>query len=479
MTPERVLVLQLARLGDLVQTWPLVRRLKAAWPGARLELVCEAGLVSLSDLGPPLAGVHGLEVGRLAALARHNPAAAARRLRERLQDLRRLRPEVLVNLNLSRLSLLLTHGVGAPALGYQPLAGGREFGRPPWLAYVFALAHARRLNRLHLSDVFRHLAPTAPEEPFPGATPGRAGGELRVGLVPGTRHPKRTWPPAAFARLICLVADRTAARFLLFGTGAERPLGEAIFRELPGRLRDRVLNRLGATGLAELAGELQGLSLLISGDTGTLHLAAALGVPCLGLYFGPAQAAETGPYGEGHLVLQAEPPCHPCREGDPCADPVCLRLLTPERVARVAAARLRGEPLHQEPLPPEVRLYDTGRDLLGACLNPLGGRPPELPDLVGLAYRHLGARLLGLANGGPQRLELPLPLRSSLTRLAQAARRHNPALSLPEAELLRPLKAFRAEAARQGLLQGRPQLWEELTAALESDFAHHLEVLAG
>lgn len=479
MSPRRVLVVQLARLGDLVQTWPLLRRLKAAWPEAGLAMVCDAGLIPLCALGPPVEQVHGLETSLLAALAQRQPVAAGRRLGARLQDLRACGCEVVVNVNFSRLSLLLTHGVGVPALGYRPLAGGREFGRPPWLAYVFALAHARRLNRLHVSDVFRHLAPAAPEEPFPAAFPGAAGGEPWVGLVPGTRHPKRTWPPAAFARLITLVAAEMPVRFVLFGTPAEQPLGEAIRRELPGSLLARLQNLMGETGLRELSEELTGLSLLISGDTGALHLAAALGVPCLGLFFGPAQAWETGPYGAGHLVLQAEPPCHPCREGEPCPDPECVRLLTPELVARVALARLRGEPLREESLPPQVRLYETGRDGLGASLRWGHGHPPTLGALIAGVYRRLAGRLLGLENGGPEREALPAALRPSLARLAEAVRGNDLALSPAEREFLLPLHAFRTEARRQGALQGRAELWEELAQALICDFADQLEILAG
>ncbi|MEJ5330589.1 MAG: glycosyltransferase family 9 protein [Desulfobaccales bacterium] len=479
MRPRRVLMLQLARLGDLVQTWPLLRRLQAAWPGAGLEMVCDAGLIPLCALGPPVEQVHGLETGFLAALAQREPVAAGRRLGARLQELRARGCEVAVNVNLSRLSLLLSHGLGLPVLGYQPLAGGREFGRSPWLAYVFALAHARRLNRLHVSDVFRHLAPAAPEEPIPAAFPGPADGEPWVGLVPGTRHPKRTWPPVAFARLISLVAAEMPVRFVLLGARAEQSLGEAIRRELPESLRARLQDLMGKTGLRELSGELTGLNLLISGDTGTLHLAAALGVPCLGLFFGPAQAWETGPYGAGHLVLQAEPPCHPCREGEPCPAPECLRLLTPELVARVALSRLRGEPLGEVSMPPQVRLYETGRDGLGASLRGGHGHPPTLPDLIAGVYRRLAVRLLGLENGGPEREGLPVALRSSLARLAEAVRGKDPALSPAERALLRPLQAFRMEAGRQGALQGRPELWEELAQALISDFADQLEILAG
>jgi len=478
MTPKRVLVLQLARLGDLVQTWPLLRRLRAGGPQARLELVCDAGLAALTAWGPRLDGLFGLEMRDLAARAVREPAAVGRRLQAVLAELRRQGYEKVFNLNFSRLSLLLTHAVGAPARGYQPLLGGREFGRPPWLAYVFALAHVRRLNPLHLSDVFRHLAPVAPEDPPPGAARPSPGREPLLALVPGTRHPKRTWPPAAFAGFVRELSRHTPVRFLLVGTAGERPLGEAILRELSAPLRERVHNLLGRTGLGELPEHLLEADLVVGGDTGALHLAAALGVACLGLYFGPALAAETGPYGPGHLVLQAEPPCHPCREGDPCADPFCSRLLTPELAARAALALLAGERGTLPPLPPQVRLYRSSLDGLGAVYLPGDGRPPEAADLAAAAYRAVAGRLAGLNGAVDRPGEIPPDLKATLARLAGVVRGRNGDLAAAEPYLLLPLKAFRAEAVRQGTLQGRRALWEELAGRLAEEFALLLEAWA-
>jgi ADP-heptose:LPS heptosyltransferase len=247
-------------------------------------------------------------------------AAAYERVQRLAADLRARRYELIYNLNFSRLSLLLASLAGSEVRGYQPLRGGREYLRDPRLALVFAMVHARQVNRVHLSDVFRHLAPAAPAEPRP---PRRARmGEPIIALQLATRHPKRTWPVAAFARLANLLVERLGAWIWLLGTKGEATQGERLRTELTPAHRERVVNLQGRTDLGELAERLRQSHVLVSGDTGTLHLAAALGTRTVGVFLGPASCFETGPYGEGHYVFQAEPPCHPCTEaGGECPSP--------------------------------------------------------------------------------------------------------------------------------------------------------------
>ena len=70
-------------------------------------------------------------------------------------------------------------------------------------------------------------------------------------------------------------------------------------------------NLAGRTSLAELIGELQRCQLLLTNDTGTMHLAAHLGVPTVAI-FGSTEPALTGPLGEGHLVIRHQVECSPC-----------------------------------------------------------------------------------------------------------------------------------------------------------------------
>jgi len=452
----KVLVVQLARLGDLVQTWPLVRRLRHHDPGRRLEVLLDNRLQALQGLGPAVDRVWGLDLAGLPLLAQQDFSAAYDRVQRLADSFRGRGYDRVYNLNFSRVSLLLSHLVGGAIRGYQPARGGREFLREPWLALVFALVHARQVNRVHLSDVFRHLAPGRTPEPQPPA-PASGSGEPIIALQVGTRHARRTWPLQAFTRLAGLVVNRLGGRVWLLGTEDEKPQGEKLRRGLAPAQRERVDNLQGKTDLGELAARLQQARLLVSGDTGTLHLAAALGTRTVGVFLGPASCFETGPYGEGHYVFQAEPPCHPCAEaGAECPEPLCRPMIPPDAVADlVVSLCINGEIFTPPPLPAGTRLYRSFFDPLGVSYAPLGAGMRFI-DLVGQAYRRAGGELVGLTPPllPPQILPLGEDERRHLERLAAALNNGGGAAATSPwlAPALLPLRAFQEEMQRQQLL---------------------------
>ncbi|MHB8068405.1 MAG: glycosyltransferase family 9 protein [Desulfobaccales bacterium] len=481
--PRRILVLQLARLGDLVQTWPLLARLRQAYPDARLTLLTDQRLLALSAMGPRMDEVQGFDYLGLTSRVEQDWPGAYQQVAGLLQDLRTREFDLIFNLNFSRLSLLLTYLLGAPARGFLPAAGGREISRGPWLAWIYSLVHARRFNRFHLTDVFRHLAPDPAVAVTPAAPAVFPGGEPLIALQLATSHARRTWPLEHFTRLAEFFVSRMGARVLLLGTKAERGLGERLRSTISPASRERVVNLQGQTGLEELTAQLKQTNFLVSGDTGTLHLAAALGVPTLALFLGPALCFETGPYGCGHYVLQAEPPCHPCLEAaSPCPQEgqVCLQMLPPLAVAQLVAGLLeQGAVPPDLRLPAGARLYRSRIDAFGVFYQPLGDPSLRFLDLVGQAYRQTGVWLAGAAKefGGEGQgpvaqasrrctldsspnhpgatpyggRELSSTALEGLQALLDTLRRGVPApLEMPEvAAALKPLLAFQGEMQRQ------------------------------
>ncbi len=487
-TPRRILVLQLARLGDLVQTWPLLTRLRQAYPGAGLTLLTDQRLLALSDAGPCLDEILGFDYQGLTSQVEQDWPGAYQRVAGLLQDLRTREFDLVFNLNFSRLSLLLTYLLGAPAHGFLPAAGGREFSRGPWLAWIYSLVHARQFNRFHLTDVFRHLASAPALAATPSAAAPFPGGEPLIALQLATRHARRTWPLEHFTRLADFFVSRMGARVLLLGTKAERGLGERLRAALSPASRERVVNLQGQTGLAELAGQIKQTNFLVSGDTGTLHLAAALGVPCLALFLGPALCFETGPYGCGHYVLQAEPPCHPCLEAaSPCPQEgqVCLEMLPPLAVGQMVVGLLeQGAAPPDLRLPAGARVYRSRIDDFGVFYQPLGEPRLRFLDLVGQAYRLAGLWLANEMHEAEDRGQEPQPptptpygakeklspgdLRALAVLVASLKQGAPVQPDLPEvAAALKPLLAFHGEMARQGQ--------EELFSGVKSVFTSQLE----
>jgi len=248
------------------------------------------------------------------------------------------------------------------------------------------MAEDRRLVRFNLSDVWLALAPDAGPRPlfWPKPEKKRRGPGLRVGLHLGAKHHLRRWPVENFVSLTRALGRRLGEFTpVLTGAAEERALG-AKFE----KLGPPALNLMGRTDLSELSRVLAGLDLLVSADTGVLHLAAALGTPALALFFGPANGPETGPYGPGHLICQAEAPCGPCREGA-CRRRECLARPEPELAARLAGDILSGRP-PEGPLPPGHRVWRTGTDAFGQELTPVGRPPLTAEEALALALTWAG-----------------------------------------------------------------------------------------
>ena len=193
-------------------------------------------------------------------------------------------------------------------------------------------------------DFVEHLGLTVDEPRFPVTFPEQSvrGAGPRVAYLPCSRWPTKNWPPAHFSALIRRVHARAGGTAYLLG-GRE---DASVCDEIASAQESHVENLCGRTNLVELGGILKAMDLLVTVDSGPMHMAVAVGVPVLAL-FGSTDPARTGPYGKGHDVIQhGELPCQPCRSRT-CArrekDIACMRDLSPERVAEAALARLDKE----------------------------------------------------------------------------------------------------------------------------------------
>jgi heptosyltransferase II len=153
-----------------------------------------------------------------------------------------------------------------------------------------------------------------------------------IGINPGAAYgTAKRWPPERFAAAAALVSRRTGARVAIVGSAAERPLAEAIAAQLGGRAR--VL--CGETTLADLVGVLKQLRLLLTNDSGPMHLAAALGTPLVAV-FGSTDWSETAPFSERARVVREETECAPCRLRECPIDHRCMTRVGVDQVAATA-----------------------------------------------------------------------------------------------------------------------------------------------
>lgn len=400
---KRVLVVQLARLGDLIQTKRLV--LSASLPDAdgrapEVHLLTDASLTPLARELYPAAVCHGLAAhGPERAALVDDPAHLARVLANRgiFAELAGLDFERVYLLNHSGLSRAVS-ALFPPETVRGHFQRSGQPDKDPWAALAFRFMAARREAGLNLADFWAAFSPRLIPAHLVNPPAAPKGGGL--GVVMAGREPRRSLPPEILARLTAAALSRHASgRLVLLGTAAQAPAARELRRHLPPAVSHRVTDLTGKTGLDGLVREIAALDGLFTPDTGAMHLAAHLGTPVTAFFLSSAWCHETGPYGAGHTVWQAVPPCAPCLETAPCGHGLaCLSPFADPAMVRLAAGSAKAAP------PPGMVGFRTATDALGVVCRPFAGTDPT--HAAREAFRAFVAGHLGIPFEAPGRASL-------------------------------------------------------------------------
>ena len=404
----KALVIQLARMGDIAQSLHLGRDLKVA-EGHSVFMLVDQRLGDLVwKLAPWLDGVFTLDVEGYLRGFRNNAnwVSLWEALDGETGPIARERFDRVVNLNYGRLAGTVASVISGDVQVEGFHSSARGSCGDAWTDFFSGILQAnRRWNRFHLVDVFRSYASTRglePERSGPEATGWRGPGVLGIQL--GTRCAKRTWPAEAFVEVVLGFKAWQGADILLLGEEGERKTAQYVLDRAGG---PHVHDLVGRTSLSDLVDVLSGVDVLLSGDTGTLHLASWLGVRSVGIFFGPAYAFETGPYGAGHTVIQVEKGCSPCKETERCTERVCGETLTAEAVLCV----FRGEAFRLRP-----PLYAYRSEFRAGWLQylPVENRVASWEEILAFLYWGSAGQFLDALPGRFPSMELAIRcLRSS------------------------------------------------------------------
>ena len=331
----KILILKPSSLGDVIHALPVLRLLKQHFRHAEIFWWIDSALAPLIEGDPDLTGIVRFERKRWCK-PQHWP--------EMLRSIHWLRAQ---NFDLViDLQCLLRSGAFAWLARGKFLIGldeAREGARG-----FYDVAVRRPSFHTHAVDWYLAVLPPLgvpvhknftwlPERPPIAAAVNQKWfpeNSKLILLQPGARWLNKRWPVQHFAELVRALAQKFPdARFAVLGGKDDAPLGEYIFQAAP----EKVLNLCGTTTLPEMIEWVRRCDLLITNDTGPMHVAAAMNKPLVAL-FGPTAPERTGPYGQLQNVLRLDLPCSPCLKST-CAyekTDECLRALSPAMVlARV------------------------------------------------------------------------------------------------------------------------------------------------
>jgi len=361
---RRVLLVKFWGIGSLQLLTPAVRALRARYPLARLELLTLAPNAELAR------GLGAFDEVLTLDVSRAGWARLGARILRLLRALRARRYDTVFDFEFfTRFSAVVSLASGAPtshgfacperpraglhtatvpfnrywhvARNFRSLAGG-ENGRTVELAELSAFVPSARERSEATAALFEHGLVS--EGPLVALNPHA-----------GSLSLERRWPIESFAALARALVLEDGARVVVIGTREEAERSRELCARAGALPAGRLASLAGRLSIGATAALLRQCTAFVTNDSGPMHIAAALGVPTLGL-FGPETPVMYRPLGPRARWLYAPPPCSPCinvhdNKLARCVRgwPECMTNLTPERVLAAVREELDLARRHDEP----------------------------------------------------------------------------------------------------------------------------------
>jgi heptosyltransferase-1 len=332
---NKFLIVRLGSLGDVVHAIPVAAALRSEFPEAQIDWMVDPAYADL--------------LGLVSCINRRlpvDPRAFKRgperhQLRETIAALRREKYDVVIDLQGLLKSAILARSVrGQQTIGFprrhlrEPLARLFYTAAPdPGEATHVINKNLALLAPLQVQDRRLRFPLTIPRTPTVNSVLERYGVGGYVLINPGAAWPNKQWPPSRFGAVAAALFDEFDLRALVLWGPGERHQAFQVVEDSQG-----AAEMAPPTTMVDLFGLSQGASLMISGDTGPLHIAGAVNTPLVGL-FGPTRPERNGPWGLYDVTISRVEQCR-CEYRRVCRRPVaCIEGISIAEV--VAAVRQR------------------------------------------------------------------------------------------------------------------------------------------
>jgi heptosyltransferase-3 len=393
----KILIVQLARLGDIYQTWPAIRALKKAQPECEIHILTRAKFQAATDGLDAITRRWTLKSREiLEPLIEERPRIdeALAGVGALIEELSNEKFDRVINLSFSPLSSHLNYLLaqsGAVVSGYSRHSDGFLSIPDDASSYFYAQVGPGRANRIHLSEIFADVAGVTltPDDWCVNSAPAN-GTHAPIVVHIGASEAHKTYSTHKWLQVVSGLLQGYEGDIILVGSESEMQIGAAVAGVHGAR---QPINKVGQTTLSELFTLIAQSHLVIGCDSAPVHIAALTGTPVLNLSLGKVNFYETGPKSLGSRILSF------ASEDDLPSDWVISEALSmvtgsPSEIPTARVESVLG--IYTNHAPAAARQLDASADLSWEMIQAvyLGGLFPVANDEIFA----LGLTRLGEAN---------------------------------------------------------------------------------
>ncbi len=367
---KNIIILNLTRMGDLIQSTALFKKIKLIYPESRVKLLISKEFADIAPFLPYVDEIKPIDVTELSEILKANnfdlTIDVLKALGDMFDGILQVNYDLAVNLSHDEFSVYFLYMLNSlKNIGISVNREGTIISNDEMIAYIFSAVKNRKVSVLNLVDLYErtiksnktqykqhvnkiYLDTKKIDEEHNGNNEfevlkkyGIEESDNIVSFAIGASTELKKWRYDYFAELAkMLLNGDTKTKVVLLGANYDVKAGGFIESIVAN---ERLINLTGKTSVSDLVYVVRRSNLLITHDTGTMHIGVAVGTKLIVIYTGNVGFLETGPYAENQLLIAPDIGCFPCDFNLKCLNPVCQGLIKPEYIYDMSLMFLEKE----------------------------------------------------------------------------------------------------------------------------------------
>ncbi|MGC8555294.1 MAG: glycosyltransferase family 9 protein [Candidatus Acidulodesulfobacterium sp.] len=363
---KNIIILNLTRMGDLIQSTALFKKIKLAYPESRVKLIISKEFAEISPFLPYIDEIKPIDVTGLSEILKANnfefTIDVLKALNEIFDGIINIKYDIAVNLSHDEFSVYFLYVLNSlKTIGLSVTREGVIISTNEMIAYIFSAVKNRKVSvlnlvdlyertislnkggsKIHVNNIYLDLSEKEGEQTLEVLKKyGIEETDNIISFAIGASTELKKWRYDYFAELAKMFLNGdNKTKIVLLGADYDTKAGGFIENIVSNQ---RLINLTGKTSVSDLVLIVSRSNLLITHDTGTMHIGVAAGTKLIVIYTGNVGFLETGPYSENRLLVVPDIGCFPCDFNLKCLNPVCQGLIKPEYIYDLSLTVLKDE----------------------------------------------------------------------------------------------------------------------------------------